>query len=140
MAASPSDHAPDLVIEFAKRGSNLQIKELFDTKQGRENKDATGNTALHWACAGGHVDTVAELLSRGFNVNAQNKMGDTPLHKAAWKGKADVITQLLNAKANPDLKNNDGKLPLDLAKTSAVKMALLPAPDVDEDEYEDDSD
>lgn len=45
-----------------------------------------GNTPLMYACAGGHVETVKELLNYGANVEDHNENGHTPLMEAASAG------------------------------------------------------
>jgi len=50
----------------------------------------TGNTPLMYACAGGHVDTVKELLNYGANVEDHNENGHTPLMEAASAGHVPV--------------------------------------------------
>ena len=44
----------------------------------------TGQTALHWAVIGGHVDTAKLLLDRGASLEAKNVHGGTPLDQALW--------------------------------------------------------
>lgn len=39
-----------------------------------------------YACAGGHVETVKELLKFGANVEDHNENGHTPLMEAASAG------------------------------------------------------
>jgi len=39
-----------------------------------------------YACAGGHVETVKELLNYGANVEDHNENGHTPLMEAASAG------------------------------------------------------
>lgn len=43
-----------------------------------------------YACAGGHVDTVKELLNYGANVEDHNENGHTPLMEAASAGHVPV--------------------------------------------------
>jgi ankyrin repeat protein len=90
--------------------------------------DRAGNSPLHWACRGGHVDTVKLLLSKKPAINAQNKLGDTPLHSAAWAGNAASVQLLLEcSEIQPLLKNKNGETPLDLAKTDEVASLLMKA-------------
>jgi len=55
--------------------------------------DSSQTTALHKACANGHISTVQLLLTRNAN-HIQNDSGNTPLHWAAGAGH-DVIVELL---------------------------------------------
>ena len=49
-----------------------------------------GNTALMYACAGGHPSVVRALLDSGANVEDHNENGHTPLMEAASAGHVDV--------------------------------------------------
>jgi len=69
------------VIEVSKRGNEEQLAELIAQGHSVNVVDAVGNTPLHWAASGGHIDTVKLLLKNGVDVNALNKNGDTALHK-----------------------------------------------------------
>ena len=93
------------VLMWACGSNNLPlIKFLLDAscspsvpQSGR--RSFKGRTALHWAARGGHVNTVAHLLSGGFNVDidASTADGTTAFCWAAWGGHLDVM-KLLHAK------------------------------------------
>lgn len=44
----------------------------------------TGQTALHWAVIGGHLDTITLLLTRGAQLEAKNAHGASALGQALW--------------------------------------------------------
>ena len=52
------------------------------------------------AAQGGNVSVVKELLERGANVNARDKLGKTALKDAAFGGHLKVVKELLNRGAN----------------------------------------
>ncbi|XP_068033013.1 osteoclast-stimulating factor 1 isoform X2 [Anomalospiza imberbis] len=82
--------------EAAKRGNLSWLRECLDNQVGVNGLDKAGNTALYWACHGGHKDVVDVLLTQAnLELNQQNKLGDTALHAAAWKGYADIVEMLL---------------------------------------------
>ncbi|RYP11864.1 hypothetical protein DL767_011267 [Monosporascus sp. MG133] len=58
-------------------------------------KNAFGNTALHWACLGGHLDVVRLLLSRGASPAAANDKDQIPLDLAAFNGHMHVVDHFL---------------------------------------------
>ncbi|KAI1078689.1 ankyrin repeat-containing domain protein [Whalleya microplaca] len=54
-----------------------------------------GNTALHWACLGGHLDVVKLLLSRGASPATPNDKDQIPLDLAAFNGHMHVVEYFL---------------------------------------------
>ncbi|NXD14355.1 OSTF1 factor, partial [Nothocercus nigrocapillus] len=111
--------------EAAKRGNLSWLRECLDNRVGVNGLDKAGNTALYWACHGGHKDIVDVLFTQpSLELNQQNKLGDTALHAAAWKGYAEIVEVLLAKGARTDLKNNEKKLALDMA-TNAACASLL---------------
>ncbi|KAI2608127.1 ankyrin [Hypoxylon fragiforme] len=54
-----------------------------------------GNTALHWACLGGHLATVKLLLSRGADPAAVNDKEQIPLDLAAFNNHMHVVEYFL---------------------------------------------
>jgi ankyrin repeat protein len=57
-------------------------------------------TALMNACLEGHLEIVRELLGRGANVNAANRIGFTSLMAACQQGDLEVVRELLAHGAN----------------------------------------
>uniref|UniRef100_A0A3Q3K1J9 Osteoclast-stimulating factor 1 n=1 Tax=Monopterus albus TaxID=43700 RepID=A0A3Q3K1J9_MONAL len=111
--------------EAAKRGNLSWLRECVENKVGINGLDKAGNTALYWACHGGHKDVVELLLNQpSVELNQQNKLGDTVLHAAAWKGYSDIVEMLLDKNARTDIRNNENKLALEMA-TNAQCASLL---------------
>lgn len=72
-------------------------------------KTSTGTTALHMACANGHMDIVKFLLYDINNsVNIKNDEGNTPLHWAAINGHLEIVEFLLQNGALSEECNNQG--------------------------------
>ncbi len=66
-------------------------------------------TSVMIAAANGHLNVVKYLISKGADVNFQNKMGRTALHFAVRYNFFDITEELLKADANPyitDFNNN----------------------------------
>ncbi|MGB6975863.1 MAG: ankyrin repeat domain-containing protein [Gammaproteobacteria bacterium] len=80
-----------------------------------EATDSYGNTALHLAAAGGHVELVKQLLAEGVNLEACDYNGDTPLHCAAMRGQDKVVKVLIEAGANTTAWNKNNLAPLNIA-------------------------
>jgi len=84
------------------------------------------NTALHMACANGHLDVIKEILKvtkdgqRVANINARNSDGSTPLHWAVINTQKAVIELLLENNADCNIKSKYGQTPLDEAITGGI--------------------
>ncbi|ORY72152.1 ankyrin repeat-containing domain protein [Pseudomassariella vexata] len=59
-----------------------------------------GNTALHWACLGGHLDVVRLLLSRGASPALPNDKDQIPLDLAAFNNHMAVVEYFLDQSRN----------------------------------------
>ncbi|KAI1404959.1 ankyrin [Hypoxylon fuscum] len=59
-------------------------------------ENAFGNTALHWACLGGHLDIVKLLLSRGASPTAENEKEQIPLDLAASNNHMHIVEFFLS--------------------------------------------
>jgi hypothetical protein len=93
-----------------------------------------GDTALHFAAAAHNPKMVGELISRGADVRAKNRLGDEPLHCAAagdpasarWNpaSQAAVISSLIEAGADPNAPNKMGVAPLHKAVRTRCAEAV----------------
>ena len=63
--------------------------------QNPDAKDFTGETAMMFAAAGGHLQTVEFLLQKGAQINRESKYCMTPLIAAAGCGHIPVIIQFI---------------------------------------------
>ncbi|KAI1469871.1 ankyrin [Daldinia caldariorum] len=70
-------------------------------------QNAFGNTALHWACLGGHLDVVKLLLSRGASPTAANDKDQIPLDLAAFNSHMHVVDYFLSQ--SKDLEGDNAK-------------------------------
>jgi hypothetical protein len=66
---------------------------LEETPAAVGTTDSSGKTALHWACAGGHVSTAELLISRAASITARDGDDKTPL--GLCEGNADMVSALL---------------------------------------------
>jgi ankyrin repeat protein len=90
------------------------------------NRDKQRWTPLHYAARGGAPEVIKVLvLSRGFDVNAQNLYGDTPLHIACSAERAVNIRQLLRLGARRDIVNDSRKTPLDIAREKNAAAGII---------------
>lgn len=111
----------DAIILDARAGDLESLREIFTTlihpKLLRTCKDSTSSsTALHMACANGHVEVakyILETVKENSNdaelkqfVNEQNETGNTALHWASLNGKLDAVKLLCDDyEADPFLRN-----------------------------------
>ena len=97
-----------------------------------------GDTALHVAAAAYQEETVRELIARGADLRARNRLGTEPVHLAAvgqpgscrWNplAQAATITLLIKAGADPNAINKNGTASLHRAvrtRSAAAVEALL---------------
>lgn len=88
-------------------GQNAVARFLIERGVPLETQADTGQTALHWAVIGGHLDMIGLLLECGAPLEAKNSYDATPLGQALWSalhgdGRIDyfpVIETLLKAGA-----------------------------------------
>ncbi|KAK6849246.1 ankyrin repeat-containing YAR1 [Apiospora arundinis] len=64
-----------------------------------------GNTALHWACLGNHLDTVKLLLSRGASPALANDKDQIPLDMAAFNNHMAIVEYFLSQSRNVEEEN-----------------------------------
>jgi ankyrin repeat protein len=65
-------------------GQTDVIEFLLDNGVDLASHDGDGQTGLHWAVIGGHLDTVKSLLRRNLQLEVKNRYGGTALGQALW--------------------------------------------------------
>ncbi|KAI0007350.1 ankyrin [Xylariaceae sp. FL0662B] len=89
-AATPAASASASASESSSSSSPSHTGTPYINAQ-----NAFGNTALHWACLGGHLDVVKLLLSRGASPATPNDKDQIPLDLAAFNGHLHVVEYFL---------------------------------------------
>jgi len=92
----------------ARTGNVSYIKRLISDHGKALNcswQDGTGNSALHYAALGNHIEAATILLDAGASPNVLNFQGDTPLHLASRKNKIDMINLLIARGADRKIEN-----------------------------------
>merc|ERR1712205_64011 len=93
--------------------------------------DQLGRTALHYAAADGHTDSLEALVKGAVGLDTTDAVEKwTALHYASSYGKTSCVQLLCVGKANPNLKDKFGRTPLYLASQrghTAVVAALVGA-------------
>lgn len=114
-------------VEKNKRGLNpllvaaqgdQPISMAYLLKKGLtvQDKDYSGNTALHWASYFGMENAVNFLISWKTDLeDVDYSFNCTPLHLAVNSGNIRVVRKLLVKGANRHAKNLEDKMPIDIA-------------------------
>jgi ankyrin repeat protein len=115
------------------------VQMLFEATEGQglQDRDNSGETALHYTAIQGNQDVATFLLSKGAQASTKNVMQDTPLMKACAWGKVGVVQLLLKHTRGQGLseRNNQGKTALHMASSGwwssneVVKVLLLAGAD-----------
>lgn len=131
LLASESQLAAQAVTQGATRESPIFFSSIGHYVY-------AGDTALHIAAAGHHLEIIQKLLSLGGHPRARNRRGAEPLHYAADDATRNAsfnpgaqtatIEALIRAGADPNAGDNDGVAPLHRAvrtRSVAAVAALL---------------
>jgi hypothetical protein len=93
-----------------------QGADAFKFASGRSVRDNNGNTPLHLAVIGGHLEVARMLLECKAEVNSRNEEGSTPLLIVSSKGNLDTLRLLLTYGADASVSDNKGRTPRHLAE------------------------
>lgn len=133
------------IVQMAQQGDVETMRALLEALGSatvRADGDPDQLTALHWACAAGHGDLVAFLLSDAVGADPGALRGNSfsPLHAAAMEGHADVCRMLLESGAHPDVQTDpQGYCPLHSAAwaghVDAIRVLLAHGARTDLENY-----
>jgi ankyrin repeat protein len=117
-------------LAAVRQPSNI-LKELLCCK-GLEVDvvDSAGQTALHKAAAGGHIDNLRQLVRHGASLDAADATGATPSHLAAAGVFGNCVRHLVTSGADKDAVDASGATPLHKAGAGVTPelVALLATP------------
>jgi len=119
-----ADAARPSLVEAAKNGDKIALRDLLQKKADANAAEADGTTALHWASYHDDLESADLLLRAGAKVNAANDLGATPLWAASQNGSTAMVKKLLDAGANPNLALLAGETPLMVASRSGYPEAV----------------
>jgi TonB family protein len=98
------------LIRAASRGDVVELSKLLATQKNANEKDASGWSALMYAAASGHTESVQLLLRAGANPNHVSILGDTPLIASASQRAWDA--DLVRSGAKVNWQNREGQTAL----------------------------
>jgi len=87
-------------------------------------QNAKGDTALHWACYRGCLETVKKLLQAGAAVNARGDVGNTPLHMACTEHHEQIALELLSRGADVFVRNDVQITPLGVTTKETLRVTV----------------
>jgi len=108
----------DDIFTAAETNNVKRLEQLIqDGAHVNEQDTDRGNTPIHWACAGGHLDAIELLLEYGADINSQNKHGRTPLHCLVSERYDKIVLWLVQyCNADPHMQDKRGVAAYDLAQ------------------------
>eukprot|EP00931_Biecheleriopsis_adriatica_P075809 TRINITY_DN49596_c0_g1_i1.p1 TRINITY_DN49596_c0_g1~~TRINITY_DN49596_c0_g1_i1.p1 ORF type:complete len:243 (-),score=66.13 TRINITY_DN49596_c0_g1_i1:76-804(-) len=124
------------ILAHAEAGDLSAVKALLeeaseaDCKKRLKARDEDERTAFHRACAAGHTEVAAYLLSKGAKADVADEEGWTPLHSCASKGADNLVSLLVDGGADCDAETSSGTTALHLASSKGhegVVQLLLAA-------------
>jgi ankyrin repeat protein len=89
------------LIASASLSLDTYIPHLLQNGQSIDAVSGEGRTALSYAAALGHVETVRTLISRGANLTADDNCGLMSIHYAALSNHSLVVRLLLESGVDP---------------------------------------
>ncbi|XP_064603015.1 LOW QUALITY PROTEIN: myotrophin-like [Liolophura sinensis] len=116
----------DSFVWSLKNGELEQVRKIVEAKGPEVIKKEieNGRMALHFAADYGQTDVMEYLISKGADVNQQDKHGISPLLAAIWEGHTSCVKLLLEKGAKKDGKSPDGSRLIECAETQDIKDLL----------------
>jgi ankyrin repeat protein len=119
-------------IEACSRGDAGAAVKLLDDGADPNLADATGLTALHFACTFACTDDYSvTLLDNGTDASAADAHHQTPLHFARSNDRVDIATFLIDKGAALNAANVQGATALHLCCSSARVQTWTPVRKID---------
>ncbi|XP_052775601.1 serine/threonine-protein phosphatase 6 regulatory ankyrin repeat subunit A-like isoform X2 [Mya arenaria] len=119
-------------LHYAAEGGHYLLLPEFSARNRAVDfncTDSRGSTPLHQACRSGHLETIAELIQLGADVQKRDNTGNTVVHSAAGSGQLEVIAKLASLECSMDAQNTEGKTALHVAgetgQGGAMELFLL---------------
>lgn len=114
----------DKFLWSVKNNELAAVQEFVEKKGTNVNEQISGRSPLHYAADYGHKKVLEYLLSKGANINAQDKFGITPLLSAIFEGHTECVKILINKGADKSGKSPDGASYIDCAEKQEIRDLL----------------
>jgi ankyrin repeat protein len=102
-----SDPRLESAISDVKNSNNSKVTALL-TEIGIDSLDGYQRTLLIWSAFYGNTELLKWLMSRGANINHQDRIGYTALHFVAQERRHDIAQILLDGGADLEIKDIHG--------------------------------
>jgi ankyrin repeat protein len=119
------DLKTNIVLQCAMSGNVTRFVQCFEDETDPSHDTVTslinlrstddGRTPLDWAAMLGNTTMVAELVSRGADINSVSEKGYSVLHLSAAWGQIDCLKVLVDNGADLQLRNALDERPRDVA-------------------------
>jgi hypothetical protein len=130
--SAPAEKAAVAVAKKGQQAPKARTAGVTQSTTAPSKKTESPDEMLFLAAGDGDVDRAKEALSKGADVNYQDRQGHSPLHAAVFNSRDIMITFLLEQGADVNVKNRVGETPLMLVASdsanAAVGLLLIEAP------------
>jgi glyoxylase-like metal-dependent hydrolase (beta-lactamase superfamily II) len=110
---APSPAAAADIHDAAQEGDLAAVQSILEANSSRINElDDSGDTPLHLAAFGGHLELAGWLVDNGADVLAVDYGGSYPLHYAAYGGNVEIVELFLQKGSPLDPSEAYGNTPL----------------------------
>jgi ankyrin repeat protein len=108
-ATSSNEGDRTVLMEYSGKGHLSRVQLLLQNtgKEGLEERDMWGQTALYYAARGGHEEVVSILLGNGAQANSSGRDGMTPLMGASMHDHVGVVRMLVQHMEGQGLDERD---------------------------------
>lgn len=111
----------DKLMWALQNGQLDEVKATLVTAEDVNRELVGGRRPLHVAADYGQAELVEYLISKGANVNAQDKHHITPLLSACYEGHKSCVEILLKKGADKCAKGPDGLCAFEAAESDDIK-------------------
>lgn len=115
------------LIEAAKSGDSVRVRQLIDQGAYLDTRDEEGLTAMHWAVRGDDSYVCLTLLHAGADPMARDEKGRTVLHHCAGYGAyrcARALVSLGGSRVDPDARDARGRTALHACAMTGMRTEV----------------